>query len=109
LCSLAYYLLGKNIIRAIGHGSLSLKIRETERSEVMIFSPRHKTFFIGAPFLLHETLGCPIANLHSARSDLWEPQFVLLGKNIIRAIGHGSLSLKIRETERSEVMIFSPQ
>ena len=32
---------------------------------------------IGAPFLLHETLGCPIANLHSARSDLWEPQFVL--------------------------------
>jgi hypothetical protein len=22
-------------------------------------------------------LGCPIANLHSARSDLWEPQFVL--------------------------------
>jgi hypothetical protein len=32
---------------------------------------------LGAPFLLHETLGCPIANLHSARSDLWEPQFVL--------------------------------
>jgi hypothetical protein len=32
---------------------------------------------VGAPFLLHETLGCPIANLHSARSDLWEPQFVL--------------------------------
>jgi hypothetical protein len=25
---------------------------------------------LGAPFLLHETLGCPIANLHSARSDL---------------------------------------
>ncbi len=22
-------------------------------------------------------MGCPIANLHSARSDLWEPQFVL--------------------------------
>ena len=21
--------------------------------------------------------GCPIANLHSARSDLWEPQFIL--------------------------------
>jgi hypothetical protein len=32
---------------------------------------------LGAPFLLHETLGCPIANLHSARSDLWESQFVL--------------------------------
>jgi hypothetical protein len=31
----------------------------------------------GAPFLLHETLGCPIANLHSARSDLWDPQFDL--------------------------------
>jgi hypothetical protein len=44
---------------------------------------------LGAPFLLHETLGCPIANLHSARSDLWERQ--------------------VRETERSEVMIFSPQ
>jgi hypothetical protein len=28
---------------------------------------------VGAPFLLHEILGCPIANLHSARSDLWEP------------------------------------
>jgi hypothetical protein len=27
-------------------------------------------YIIGAPFLLHETLGCPIANLHSARSDL---------------------------------------
>jgi hypothetical protein len=32
---------------------------------------------MGAPYLLHETLGCPIANLQSARSDLWEPQFVL--------------------------------
>ena len=29
-----------------------------------------ETKIIGAPFLLHETLGCPIANLHSARSDL---------------------------------------
>jgi hypothetical protein len=36
-----------------------------------------KDLDIGAPFLLHETLGCPIANLHSAWSDLWEPQFVL--------------------------------
>jgi membrane-bound lytic murein transglycosylase D len=36
-----------------------------------------KTTKLGAPFLLHETLGCPIANLHSARSDLWEPPFVL--------------------------------
>jgi hypothetical protein len=52
----------------------------------MIFSPPLETGIIdiplrqanlGAPFLLHETLGCPIANLHSARSDLWEPQFVL--------------------------------
>jgi hypothetical protein len=105
---------------------------------------------LGAQFLLHETLGCPIANLHSARSDLWEPQFVLrptqLHKkhyfvkstsNDLTADGITTFgachknnnatwvekpnhqncitchkiqrTLKIRETERSEVMIFSPQ
>jgi hypothetical protein len=42
---------------------------------------------VGAPFLLHETLGCPIATSSFAEVP----------------------SLKIRETERSEVMIFSPQ
>jgi MFS superfamily sulfate permease-like transporter len=47
-------------------------------SAVVIPDCTPKASAIGAPFLLHETLGCPIANLHSARSDLWEPQFVLL-------------------------------
>jgi hypothetical protein len=27
-------------------------------------------YIIGAPFLLHETLGCPIANLHSVAQKL---------------------------------------